>query len=669
MQFKPFTDGARGCDGGTLERMDKHTDPIPLHLHPEEAGTDAALEALTSHDVQEIHGLLRAGTPPAFRRELISLLSHPLFARTEGLTSEGATQLSYRRLRFLGARLNLRASELASQPEKLFALHDWAAFVDPTLCTLLSIHYSLCLGSIMYHGEGRRDLEEYVVELESLGSVGVFLATELGYGNNVVSLETEAVYDPRTQEFDLHTPTPQARKWMPNTAAPGVAKLAVVMARLVVGQQDHGVYPFIVRLSDECGPLPGVRIAPLGEKAGYHLDNGMTGFEHVRLPKQALLAGEFTRLEDDGTFHCAVRSRRKRFLDALDRVQAGRLNLSGAVASVAQGSAILALTYSQQRLTFAPKEKDVPVIRYRNQQRDVFGALSVAYGCTLAVQRTRRTWIGRTPATHDACMRKISVVKAVASYRAADSIARCRERCGAAGLFSENRFIPWWVATQGLITAEGDNQVVLLKSARQMAMSEGYALPELNPTLGPGERKLTDLALQRALFRLREVRKVEALRWGLQSGLMSKRRPFEVWNDHVNLAIETGEAHGVRLVFESFADGADSIEGPAGRRALHRLCALFGLREIERDLGWFVANGAVSSTEAKRLSHERDILCRDLLEVASALGDAMGVPKSVLSAPIRCDSYIDEYTRLAEERNQVRAEASVTGKIRRDAVA
>jgi len=621
---------------------------------PEPGSRALAEAALDAPAVQEISNLLWSGASPEFHRELVTALTDKLFSPVEGLTSDQATQLSYCRLEALCGKMRIRASDLVEHPEKLFALHDWVAYVDPTLCTLLSIHYSLCLGSILQHSEGREDLQDYIEELETFKSVGVFLATELGYGNNLVSLETQAIYDPERRDFELHTPTPRACKWMPNTAAPGIPKLAVVMARLIVRDRDCGIYPFIVRICDRLGPLQGIEISSLGEKAGYYLDNGVTRFDRVRVPKRNLLAGDSTQLDDDGTFRCAVPSRRKRFLDALDRVQAGRLNLSGSAVAAARGAALLALQYSGQRLTFAPKQADVPILSYRNQQREVFGALATAYACSFGVQHAREAWVNRTSESHDACTREISVIKAITSYRAAEIFARCRERCGAAGLFNENCFIPWWIAAQGLITAEGDNQVILLKSARQMAMGEGYEIPRTPATGDPLGRDLLDAEFQADLFVFREIQKVEELRWGLQSGLLAKRPLFEVWNEHVNLAIEAAQAHGVRLIFESFVEALARVRREGGRSALAQMCALFGLQEIAADLGWFVANGLITQMQAKRLSRERDNLCAELFRVAPALGEAFAIPENILSAPIRARNYVAEYARLAQVRLQRR---------------
>jgi acyl-CoA oxidase len=600
-----------------------------------------------THPASEIESILYNGEPTEFRRALTEILSQDLFRTVPGLTAAERGELAYRRLAFIVDKVGLTAREIAEDPRRLFAMHEWAGLVDPTLCTVMSIHYSLCLGSIVQHGEGGDDLEDYIHELETLNSVGVFLATELGYGNNLVSLETRAEYDPATGEFVITTPTPQARKYMPNTAASGVPKLAVVMARLVSRGEDCGVYPFIVRIRDRFSLCPGVEVTAMGEKAGYALDNGMTAFHGVRIPKRNWLAGAHSRLDDDGTFHCSVKGRRARFLDSIDRIQAGRVCLTGSVVSGARGSAWIAARYSAQRKTFAPQHQDVPVLRYRNQQRDVIGGLAQAYALTIGVRRSQRAYCEREGADIAWSWREIAAIKAAASYRVEKVIRTCRERCGAAGLFDENGFLPWWVANQGFVTAEGDNQIVLLKTAKQMAMGEGYEAPAADEASHREGLELSSVALHASLLREREVRKVTELRESFQARLAEGAPIFEAWNEHTNLAVELGEAHGVRLIHEEFVAALERAESPEVREALTRVCALFGLEELAADPGWFLMEGLLSPSQAKAISKERERLCEAIVEDHEMLCDALAIPTSMLRAPIASDDYIEAYTEIA----------------------
>ena len=174
---------------------------------------------------------------------------------------------------------------MLANPEQLLALHRWTGLVDGTLTTLLTIHYNLnFIGSIITQGNGRPELQPLLDELDSMESIGTFLATELAYGNNVQAMETEAVYDPAEHNFVLHTPNARAQKFMPNTGAPGIAKLGVVLARLKVAGRDCGVFPFIVRIRTASGLCEGVRVTLLGEKPDYALDNAVTSFDRVRVP-------------------------------------------------------------------------------------------------------------------------------------------------------------------------------------------------------------------------------------------------------------------------------------------------------------------------------------------------------------------------------------------------
>ncbi len=294
--------------------------------------------------------------------------------------------------------LGLGAAEIEEDPRRLYALHEWVGLADGVTCTILGIHYCLALGSLIAHGEGRADLEGFIAELERADSFGVFLATEIGFGNNLASLETEAVYDPVAREFVLSSSTPRSPKFMPNTAC-AVPKLAVVLARLVSQGKNHGVFPFLVRIRDAGGETcPGIDVWALTEKPGYALDNAVTRFDRVRVPKAHLLAGSDSTLHDDGRFESRASSRSRRFLNAIDRVQTGRVCFTSGVVSSLRAATWIAMRYTAQRFTFAPgKRSGVPLLSYRNVQRDVFGALAAAYALTFARASCRNAFMGGPP--------------------------------------------------------------------------------------------------------------------------------------------------------------------------------------------------------------------------------------------------------------------------------
>src|SRR3712207_3596767 len=114
--------------------------------------------------------------------------------------------------------------------------------------------------------------------------------TETGHGSNVQALRTTATYDADRDELVVHTPDDDARKDYIGNAALH-ARMAVVFAQLRVGGEEPGIHALLVPLRDERGEtLPGVRIEDCGEKLGLEgVDNGRIWFDHVRVPRTALL--------------------------------------------------------------------------------------------------------------------------------------------------------------------------------------------------------------------------------------------------------------------------------------------------------------------------------------------------------------------------------------------
>ena len=115
------------------------------------------------------------------------------------------------------------------------------------LCPLLASHYNLYLGTLLELGD--RHHPEIIGQIEealALRTHGLYLVTELGCGNNAMSMATEVRYDCATDGFILHTPHRHAAKFMPYIALEGQPKSSVVMARLWVGEQDCGIHPFLV---------------------------------------------------------------------------------------------------------------------------------------------------------------------------------------------------------------------------------------------------------------------------------------------------------------------------------------------------------------------------------------------------------------------------------------
>ncbi|KAJ8109125.1 hypothetical protein OPT61_g7687 [Boeremia exigua] len=141
--------------------------------------------------------------------------------------------------------------------------------------------------------------------------IGCYAQTELGHGSNVRGLETTAKWDPRTKEFEIHSPYLTASKWW-NGSMGRTATHAIVVAQLLLPDKDspaaytsHGPQTFLLQIRDAKThqPLPGIAVGDIGPKYGYaSMDNGYMLFDRHRVPKSAMLSRYAEVSDEVGTF-------------------------------------------------------------------------------------------------------------------------------------------------------------------------------------------------------------------------------------------------------------------------------------------------------------------------------------------------------------------------------
>ena len=599
---------------------------------------------MTGDDVHrtDLTRLVFDGTYEQVHQDIRATLLDPLFDAREGLTLPEAGRLAYERSRFLHGRLE-RPVEVLRDPRRLFALAEWPSLLDVSTFSLLMVHYNLCFGTVVEHGADRADLKDYFDELDGLESFGPYMATELGYGNNVAAMRTEAVYDRATGTFVLNTPDPLAQKYMSYSGFQDVPKIAVVMARLKADGKDHGVFPFLVRISDGDGLCPGVRAAPCPEKPVQGLDNGVTWFDHVRVPRRNLLLSDMGEFTEDGAFRPTGGNARKRFLRAMSRIQPGRLCVSSAAVGAGRASVYIALRYAARRLTNAPGRNDLPVLGYRSHQLALFTALAKVYAMTFLLNHAKRAFLA-SPGTVPAELNSlISITKALSTWEMTEVVATCRERCGAQGIFSVNRIADYGSLLQGLVTAEGDNQVLLATTAGQLA-----AQPEQGPAPAlpdPAGRLITDSELHTQLLRHREHQLRRAARATMTDDSRDQTY-LEAWNATMNGALASARTQGVRIALERFRDAAADARSAEVGEALGLLASLYGLLEIQRDAGWYLARGGLTAHQVETLPAEIDALCVRLLPHVEMLIGGFRLSPELLRAPIAADDYVAAFQRV-----------------------
>ncbi|MGA4863692.1 acyl-CoA dehydrogenase [Streptomyces lavendulocolor] len=551
-------------------------------------------------------------------------VSTGLFRHRSDAGTRERWQLSYDRLRILNEEL-LRPEDLARDPRGLAALHEWAAVVDGATATVAGIHYNLFLGSLLDdHLSPPRDLSAFY----GLDRIGTFLCTERAHGNDAAALETLARYDREREEFVLHTPHEGAQKYMPNTSAVGGPKSAVVAARLLVGDRDHGVFLFLVPLSDHCGTLPGITVTVLPERVGSPVDHCVTSFDHVRLPRTALVQGEHGRLLPDGTLVSSVGSARKRFLHAIGRVTVGKLCMSASTLGGCRAALAIAVRYAHTRYISGPVAgRRVPLAAHRSHHARLLDRVATAYAMTFLHRAVTERWITHASEERAAVERLVALTKGWITWQAREIVIESRERCGARALFPVNGLAEYPANADGAITAEGDNLAIWCKAAAEMIFGHPLA-PEPRPAAGT--ESLTDPAFLRRAVSAAEHYWHTSARCDLRHGTAGDA--LGRWNNASAAALNLAETHTIGQASDAFATAIAHATDPRTRAALHDLHVLFLLHQVHAHSGLLLAEGALTRDQVRALSHTQHVLTARLAPHLLALTDAFTIPEEHLSS-------------------------------------
>ncbi|MFI6475198.1 acyl-CoA dehydrogenase [Streptomyces sp. NPDC050516] len=565
-----------------------------------------------------------------------SLVNGRNFTYRAGLSPDERAALSYDRLRLVNEAVG-NAAELADDPYRLASLHEWTGPVDGGLCTVASIHYNLFLGSLLDHDTDGRDLSAFT----SMQRTGTFLCTELEHGNDVASMETTAVLDRTTNGFVLDTPTPGARKFMPNTSTIGGPKSAVVAARLVIDGRDHGVFLFLTPLSDENGHLPGVQVHRLPQRTGTPVDHSLTSFDHVWLPREALLEAAHGRLDSKGELSSNLGNRRKRLLRSISRITMGKLCMSAGTLGMSRTALAIAVRYAHNRFIAGTKPGErVALVAHRSHHGRLLDKLAMAYAMTFLHRTTVARWAAHTDEDRAEVERLVAIAKGWITWQARGITIECRERCGAQGLFPANGLADLPLNIEGGITAEGDNLVIWVKAAAEMVL--GHEVDRRDPIeLPAGERDLTDLHFLRGLLAEVEALWQDRARTALREGPSGD--PLSRWNETSPAALEMVSVHARLQAADAFISATAQAMDPSARFLLGNLCLLFLLGQINEHTGDLLADGHMTADQVRELPRTVNAVIAELAPHMMTLVDAFDIPAETLaSVPIANGAYIGQ---------------------------
>lgn len=566
-----------------------------------------------------------------------------------------------------------------SEPGAAVVGLEMLAYADLSLWVKSGVQWGLFGGAVENLGTERHT--EYIRRLITLDLLGCFAMTESGHGSDVANLETTATYDPATEEFVIHTPTPSARKDYIGGAAEH-ARMAAVFAQLRTPAGEHGVHCLLVPIRDEQGnDLPGVTTSDCGRKGGLAgVDNGRIVFDQVRIPRENLL-NRYGEVAPDGTYSSDIDNPSRRFFTTLGTLVRGRVSVGGAAAAGARVALSIALRYALKRRQFGNPDDggETLLLDYRMHQRRLLPLLARSYALAFAqndlVRRMHLVQTGQDidPHSQRALEKRAAGLKVAQTRHATRAIQECREACGGAGYLTENRLVTLKADTDVFTTFEGDNVVLTQLVAKEILTAYADEVRDLD-ALGwvrfaatmagdvvrkrSGVRQLIqtlrdrsgetvdegDLgkrATQLQLFADREDYLTRTAAHRLRARA-EETGPFEAFNNAQDHILAAGSAHIDRLVLEAFIEGIADIEDEQARALAETVCDLYVYSVLEENSAWFIMHRFISVERAKAVRRGVNELVDRLRPDALTLVEALGVPESMLDAAMLDDASVYE---------------------------
>lgn len=346
----------------------------------------------------------------------------------------------------------------------------------------LTDHFALFVTTIMTQGNPEQQ-KEWLMRAVKLEILGTYAQTELGHGSNIRGLETTATFEPDTDTILIDMPSITAMKWWPGGLGL-LATHAVIFARLLVGDKDHGFNAFVVQIRDENHKmLPGVEVGDLGPKMGDNTqDGGFLYLKKVRIPRTNMLS-KFQQLSRDGTFTKVSPALGK---IAYATMMKARVHLVRGAGGRLASAMTIAIRYNAFRKQgFLDSKQGIAggertILDYTIQQHRMFPQIATSYVILLAAQQLMDKMnafdalvkaAGKDPSKVDGSMipelhAASSGLKAFCTEMALGGMEEARRCCGGHGYAMYSGIANMVLDYMPSVTYEGDRHPMALQCAR-----------------------------------------------------------------------------------------------------------------------------------------------------------------------------------------------------------
>ena len=536
------------------------------------------------------------------------------------------------------------------------ATFEMLGYHDSSLAIKFGVQFGLFGGSVLWLGT-KKHHDKYLADIGSLKLPGCFAMTETGHGSNVRGLETTATYDPKTDEFIVHTPNEAAGKEYIGNALHG--RMASVFAQLIVNGENHGVHAILVPLRDDKDNLlEGRRVEDCGYKLGLNgVDNGRIWFTNVRVPRENLL-NKFGDIDEEGNYTSPIKNPSRRFFTMLGTLVGGRVSVPRAGLSSAKTGLAIAIRYALKRRQFAPKDGELEtlLLDYPSHQRRLMPKLATAYALDFALTHLTDRYVNRTEEDIREIETLAAGMKSYSTWFTTETLQECREACGGKGYLAENRFADLKADTDIYTTFEGDNTVLmqlvskgLLSDFKKSFHDEGFmavlrflstrvsaSITKNNPFFkrNTAIEHLEDSTFQLEAFKYREQKLLISVSQRMRDYLGKKIPGHDAFLRCQSHLLELAHAYIEHLILDQFVQVVEKVEDKKLKTVLKRLCDLYALSTMEKHKGWYLESEYMSPSKSKAIRRVVTKLCKEVRNDSGLLVEAFGIPKQCLAAPI-----------------------------------